>query len=124
LSASSLNVTDSCKRVSEILGRVGDKWSVLVVMTLRGGSRRFSEIRRAIPGVSQRMLTLTLRGLERDGLVSRKVTPTIPPRVDYELTALGKSLQTPVIALGHWAYENLSHIHAARAAFDATGKVR
>jgi DNA-binding HxlR family transcriptional regulator len=93
-------------------------------MTLRGGSRRFSEIRRAIPGVSQRMLTLTLRGLERDGLVSRKVTPTIPPRVDYELTALGKSLQTPVIALGQWAYENLSHIHAARAAFDATGKVR
>jgi DNA-binding HxlR family transcriptional regulator len=67
---------------------------------------------------------LTLRGLERDGLVSRKVTPTIPPRVDYELTALGKSLQTPVIALGQWAYENLSHIHAARAAFDTTGKVR
>ena len=124
MSASSLNVTDSCKRVSEILGRVGDKWSVQVVMTLSDGSRRFSEIRRAIPGVSQRMLTLTLRGLERDGLVSRKVTPTIPPRVDYELTALGKSLQTPVIALGQWAYENLSHIHAARAAFDATGKVR
>ena len=70
------------------------------------------------------MLTLTLRGLERDGLVSRKVTLTIPPRVDYELTALGKSLQTPVIALGQWAYENLSQIHAARAAFDATGKVR
>jgi DNA-binding HxlR family transcriptional regulator len=70
------------------------------------------------------MLTLTLRGLERDGLVSRKVTPTIPPRVDYELTALGRSLQTPVIALGQWAYENLTQIEAARAAFDATGKVR
>lgn len=124
MSASSLDVTDSCKGGSEILGRVGDKWSVLVVMTLRDGSRRFSEIRRAIPGVSQRMLTLTLRGLERDGLVSRKVTPTIPPRVDYELTALGRSLQTPVIALGRWAYENLSQIQAARAAFDATGKVR
>ena len=115
---------ERCIAVREVLNRVGDKWSVLVVMTLRDGSRRFSEIRRAIPDVSQRMLTLTLRGLERDGLVSRKVTPTIPPRVDYELTALGKSLQTPVIALGQWAYENLSHIHAARAAFDATGKVR
>ena len=98
MSAGSLNVTDSCKPVSEILGRIGDKWSVLVVMTLRDGSHRFSEIRRAIPEVSQRMLTLTLRGLERDGLVSRKVTPTIPPRVDYELTSLGRSLQRPVIA--------------------------
>jgi len=117
-------VTDSCKQVSEILGRVGDKWSVLVVMALRDGSRRFSEIRRAIPRVSQRMLTLTLRGLERDGLVSRKVTPTIPPRVDYELTALGRSLQEPVIALGQWALENLPQIEAARAAFDTTGKAR
>lgn len=122
MSAGSLNVTDSCKQVSEILSRVGDKWSVLVVMSLRDGSRRFSEIRRAIPGVSQRMLTLTLRGLERDGLVSRKVTPSIPPRVDYELTSLGRSLQGPVIALGSWALENLPQIEAARAAFDATGK--
>ncbi len=124
MSAGSPNVTDSCKQVSEILGRVGDKWSVLVVMALRDGSRRFSEIRRAIPRVSQRMLTLTLRGLERDGLVSRKVTPTIPPRVDYELTALGRSLQEPVIALGQWALENLPQIEAARAAFDTTGKAR
>lgn len=124
MSAGSLHVTDNCKAVSEILGRVGDKWSVLVVMTLRNGSRRFSELHRAIPGVSQRMLTLTLRGLERDGMVSRKVTPTIPPRVDYELTPLGKSLQRPVIALGQWAIDNLPCIHAARAAFDATGKAR
>jgi DNA-binding HxlR family transcriptional regulator len=122
LSAGSLHVTESCKLVGEILGRIGDKWSVLVVMSLRDGSLRFSEIRRAIPGVSQRMLTLTLRGLERDGLVSRKVTPTIPPRVDYELTALGRSLQSPVIALGQWATENLPHIQAARAVFDATAK--
>ena len=122
MSPGSLNVTASCKQVSEILGRVGDKWSVLVVMSLKDGSRRFSEIRRAIPRVSQRMLTLTLRGLERDGLVSRKVTPTIPPRVDYELTALGRSLQTPVITLGQWVLENLPQIEAARAAFDATGK--
>jgi DNA-binding HxlR family transcriptional regulator len=122
LSAGSPDVTESCKLVGEILGRIGDKWSVLVVMSLRDGPRRFSEIRRAIPAVSQRMLTLTLRGLERDGLVSRKVTPTIPPRVDYELTALGRSLQSPVIALGQWAMENLPDIQAARAVFDATAK--
>lgn len=122
MSAGSLHVTENCKLVSDILGRVGDKWSVQVVMSLKDGSRRFSEIRRAIPDVSQRMLTLTLRGLERDGLVSRKVTPTIPPRVDYELTQLGKSLQSPVIALGQWALENMPRIQAARAAFDATGK--
>jgi DNA-binding HxlR family transcriptional regulator len=124
LSVGSLHVTEHCKLVSGILGRIGDKWSVLVVMSLSDGSRRFSEIRRAIPGVSQRMLTLTLRGLERDGMVSRKVTPTIPPRVDYELTPMGKSLQRPVIALGQWAIDNLPSIHAARAAFDATGKAR
>jgi DNA-binding HxlR family transcriptional regulator len=124
LSASSLHVTDDCKLVSEILGRIGDKWSVLVVMSLKDGSRRFSEIRRAIPGVSQRMLTLTLRGLERDGLVSREVTPSIPPRVDYELTALGRSLQSPVIALGNWALENQRRIQAARAVFDAADKTR
>jgi DNA-binding HxlR family transcriptional regulator len=122
LSAGSPDVTESCKMVGEILGRIGDKWSVLVVMSLRDGPRRFSEIRRAIPGVSQRMLTLTLRGLERDGLVSRKVTPTIPPRVDYELTALGRSLQSPVIALGQWAMDNLPRIQAARSVFDATAK--
>jgi DNA-binding HxlR family transcriptional regulator len=122
LSASSLHVTDSCKLVSEILGRIGDKWSVQVVMSLKDGSLRFTQIRRAIPDVSQRMLTLTLRGLERDGLLTRKVTPSIPPRVDYELTALGRSLQSPVIALGQWALENMPHIQAARATFDETRK--
>jgi DNA-binding HxlR family transcriptional regulator len=121
LSDGSLHVTESCKLAGQILGRVGDKWSVVVVMSLKDGSRRFSEIHRAIPGVSHRMLTLTLRGLERDGLISRKVTPTIPPRVDYELTALGRSLQSRVIALGYWALENLPDIRAARAVFDATG---
>jgi DNA-binding HxlR family transcriptional regulator len=122
LSASSLHVTDNCKLVSEILGRIGDKWSVQVVMSLKDGSLRFTQIRRAIPDVSQRMLTLTLRGLERDGLLTRKVTPSIPPRVDYELTALGRSLQSPVIALGQWALENMLHIQAARATFDETRK--
>jgi DNA-binding HxlR family transcriptional regulator len=110
---------ESCKPVSEVLQRVGDKWSVLVVMTLHDGPRRFNEIRRALHGISQRMLTLTLRGLERDGLVSRAVTPSIPPRVDYELTSLGRSLAEPVVALGRWAFDNRATIEAARAAFDA-----
>ena len=75
-----------CRTISEVLSRIGDKWSVLVVGSLADGPRRFNELRREIPSVSQRMLTLTLRGLERDGMVSRTVTPSIPPRVDYELT--------------------------------------
>jgi DNA-binding HxlR family transcriptional regulator len=120
LSAGFPDVTESCKLVGEILGRIGDQWSVVVVMSVRDCPRRFSEVCRAIPAVSQRMLAL--RELERDGLVSRKVTPTIPPRVDYELTALGRSLQSPVIALGQWAMENLPDIQAARAVFDATAK--
>ena len=82
-----------CTAVNDILARVGDKWSVRVVMGLADGSRRFNELRRDIPGISQRMLTRTLRGLERDGLVSRTVTPSVPPRVDYALTALGRSSQ-------------------------------
>lgn len=111
---------ESCKPVSEVLQRVGDKWSVLVVMTLRDGSHRFSELRRALPGISQRMLTLTLRGLERDGLVTRTVTATvIPPRVDYELTSLGESLAEPVIGLAQWAHAHMADIQSARAAFDA-----
>jgi DNA-binding HxlR family transcriptional regulator len=119
LSPGDFHVTDSCKPVSEILQRIGDKWSVLVVMSLTDGSKRFSEIRRAMNGVSQRMLTLTLRGLERDGLVTRTVTPTIPPRVDYELTALGRSLQAPVVALGEWAMAHRGEIESARVAYDA-----
>lgn len=115
-------MTESCKSVSEILSRIGDMWSVLVVMTLKDGPRRFSEIRRAIPEVSQRVLTLTLRGLERDGPVSRKVTPSIPPRVDYDMTGVGRPLQTPVLGLGNWAIENRPQIDAARAAFFASAK--
>ena len=122
MSAGSPDVTESCKLVGEILGRIGDKWSVLVVAMLGDGPKRFNELRRAIASISQRMLTLTLRGLERDGLVTRTMFPTIPPRVDYELTALGRSLQSPVIALGQWAMENLPDIQAARAVFDAIAK--
>lgn len=108
-----------CRRVAPILARVGDKWSILIVMTLAGGTRRFSELKRLIDGISQRMLTLSLRGLERDGLVTRTVYPTIPPRVDYALTDLGRSLCVPVNALGRWVQAHLDQIDAARAAFDA-----
>ena len=108
-----------CRTISDLLSRIGDKWSVLVVTTLGEGSKRFNELRREIPSVSQRMLTLTLRNLERDGLVSRTVTPTIPPRVDYELTDLGRSLQGPICGLATWACDNVDTIHAAQARFDA-----
>jgi DNA-binding HxlR family transcriptional regulator len=105
--------------VSVVLARIGDKWSVLIIMLLGEGPRRFNEIKRMVGGISQRMLTLTLRGLERDGLVTRTVFPTIPPRVDYELTALGRSLCTPVAALGLWAREHQADIAAAQGRFDA-----
>ena len=107
-----------CKNVAPVLNRVGDKWSMLIVMILSGGPKRFSELKRAIDGISQRMLTLSLRGLERDGLVTRTVTPTIPPRVDYELTELGISLRQPVKALGDWAIEHIGCIRAAQQKFD------
>lgn len=108
----------SCDRISQILARVGDKWSVLIVMLLGDGPRRFNELKRMIGGISQRMLTLTLRGLERDGLVTRTVFPTIPPRVDYDLTDLGRSLAKPVAALGTWAIAHQDAIETARRDFD------
>ena len=111
-------VTDVCPAVSAVLSRIGDKWSVLIVMGLSGGPRRFNEIKRDVAGISQRMLTLTLRGLERDGLVARKVFDTVPPKVEYSLTDLGRSLQGPVMALGEWALANRAEIHAAQQAFD------
>jgi DNA-binding HxlR family transcriptional regulator len=107
-----------CQTISGLLQRIGDKWSVLVVETLGQGSLRFNELRRAIPSVSQRMLTLTLRNLERDGLVNRTVTPTIPPRVDYELTELGRSLQKPICGLVSWSMENVGTIHEAQERYD------
>src|SRR5438552_16758475 len=113
-----LHVPDDCRAVSEVLERVGDKWTVLVVVTLGEGPKRFNELRRAIASISQRMLTLTLRGLERDGLVTRTMFPTIPPRVDYELTELGRSLLAPVAALGSWARQNRPKIQQARLRFD------
>jgi DNA-binding HxlR family transcriptional regulator len=107
-----------CRRVSQLLARVGDKWSVLIIMTLAAGPKRFSEIKRSVDAISQRMLTLTLRGLERDGLVTRKVFPTIPPKVEYRLSELGRSLCEPVMALGQWALAHVAEIDAAREKFD------
>jgi DNA-binding HxlR family transcriptional regulator len=113
-----LHVPEDCRAVSEVLSRVGDKWTILVVSELGNGRKRFNEIRRALGSISQRMLTLTLRGLERDGLVTRTVFPTIPPRVDYELTGLGRSLLEPVSGIGLWARQNRSAIQEARQRFD------
>ncbi len=112
------HLDSDCRGVASILARVGDKWSVFVIMMLGNGPKRFNEIKRMIGGISQRMLTLTLRGLERDGLVTRTVFPTIPPRVDYELTDLGRGLANPVQALGQWAFEHLPEIEHARTNFD------
>lgn len=113
-----IHVPTDCRTVTEILSRIGDKWSVQVVVQLGNETRRFNELRRMVDGISQRMLTLTLRGLERDGLVTRTVYPTIPPRVEYRLTELGRSLLTVVRALGDWAIANRDEILAARARFD------
>jgi DNA-binding HxlR family transcriptional regulator len=109
---------EDCRAVSSVLARVGDKWSVLIIVLLGDGPKRFNEIKRMVGGISQRMLTLTLRGLERDGLVTRTLFPTIPPRVDYELTSLGRSLWEAVEPLGAWARGHLKDITKARAKFD------
>lgn len=119
---SNLDLPDECRAVSAVLGRVGDKWTVLVVTLLGDGPKRFSELRRAIGSISQRMLTLTLRALERDGIVTRTVFPTIPPRVDYELTPLGRSLLARLGALVNWVRENRSSLEAAWRRFDAAAK--
>src|SRR5580693_1703548 len=118
-----MHLPADCRAVSDVLARVGDKWSVLVVTRLGPGAMRFNELRRSIGGISQRMLTLTLRGLERDGLVTRTVFATIPPRVDYALTRLGQSLLQPVSGLERWALQNRAAMEDARRRFDAaTGR--
>src|SRR5271156_104368 len=120
------DLPSDCRAISDLLGRIGDKWSVLVVARLGEGPLRFNELRRSIGGISQRMLTLTLRGLERDGLITRTAFPTIPPRVDYALTSLGRDLLNRVSALGAWAIRNQPKIARAREQFDevcqASGK--
>jgi DNA-binding HxlR family transcriptional regulator len=103
----------------QVLDRIGDRWSVLVVNILGDGSRRYGELATTIGGVSQKMLTQTLRGLERDGLVTRTVHATVPPRVDYELTALGRSLLATIRPLTIWATTHMTEVLAAREAYDA-----
>nr|WP_281281101.1 helix-turn-helix domain-containing protein [Peristeroidobacter soli] len=113
-----------CRAISEMLARIGDKWTVLVVELLKSGPMRFNEIRRTVSSISQRMLTLTLRDLERDGLVTRTVYPTIPPRVEYELTKLGRSLYEPISAVAAWVRRNRPSIEAARKVFDDGGTAK
>jgi DNA-binding HxlR family transcriptional regulator len=119
---STLHLREDCRAVSEVLARIGDKWTVLVVGMLGDGPKRFSEIKKGLGSISQRMLTLTLRGLERDGLVTRTVFPTVPPRVDYALTPLGSSLLEPVNTMGLWARQNRAAIQEARRCFDTAAK--
>jgi DNA-binding HxlR family transcriptional regulator len=118
MSPKNIHVTEDCRAISGVLARVGDKWSILVVSRLGSRTMRFNELRRDIGGISQRMLTLTLRGLERDGLITRKVFPTVPPRVDYALTALGRSLLVPVNGLSDWALAHKDKLAQAREKFD------
>ena len=108
----------NCKALGQILDRVGDKWTIMVVGVLSGGTMRFNALQRAIPGVSHRMLAMTLRGLERDGLVKRTSFATIPPRVDYELTERGHSLHVPLLTLAAWARSQQSGIAASRQQYD------
>ncbi|MCR6727147.1 winged helix-turn-helix transcriptional regulator [Agrobacterium fabrum] len=114
------NQGDDCRVVREILDLVGDKWTLYIIATLKDGPVRFNELRRQIDGISQRMLTINLRGLERDGLVRRTLFPTIPPRVDYELTEAGRTLLAPVMALVMWADSNRENIQDARVRYDAS----
>lgn len=110
--------TGTCQRISEMLSRIGDKWTLLVVRALGKGPRRFSVLRRELGSISQKMLTRTLRNLERDGLVSRTVTPATPPQVEYALTPMGKDLFGPIAALADWTITHADCIDAARAAYD------
>ena len=110
---------EDCRALGAVLARIGDKWTVFVVGLLANGPMRFNAIRRMVGGISQRMLTLTLRGLERDGLVTRTVYPSVPPRVDYALTPLGSTLIEPLLGLGAWARKHQAEVEQARARFDA-----
>jgi DNA-binding HxlR family transcriptional regulator len=104
--------------VLQVLGRIGDKWTVLVIGRLRDGPLRYGELRRSVTGISQRMLTLTVRALERDGLVTRTVHPSIPPRVEYALTDVGRTLLDPVLELAGWATEHRGDVEASRRRYD------
>jgi DNA-binding HxlR family transcriptional regulator len=115
-----LRDTADCQRATETLARVGDKWSVLVFMQLELEPVRFGELKRRIGGISPKMLASTLRGLEREGFVSRTVFPTKPPSVEYALTDLGREMAEPIRAVGTWVLGNLHRIESARERFDAS----
>ena len=120
----SLVESTDCRGVSEILGRVGDKWTVLIVVALRNGRQRFSELKRKVGGISQQMLTLTLKMLERDGMVSRTVRDTTPPQVSYELTNLGRSLANTLRLLAAWSIDNRAAIQESRRRYDEQRPLR
>lgn len=113
------HVLERCRNVAPILQRVGDKWSMLIIIVLIDGPCRFNALKRRIDGISQQMLTRVLKALERDGLISRTTYPTNPPQVEYALTELGRSLSDPVLYLGDWVRDNIAHIEEARAAYDS-----
>jgi DNA-binding HxlR family transcriptional regulator len=108
----------SCKKVNQLLGRMGDKWTILTISMLAQQPRRFNELKRLIGGISQQMLTRTLKALERDGMVTRTVYPTVPPQVEYALTDLGGSLAAPLMQLAMWVVDHLDEIETRRAAHD------
>lgn len=118
-----MHLPSDCRAIGDVLSRIGDKWTVLIVNLLGGSPKRFSAIKREVGGISQRMLTLTLRALERDGFVTRTVYPTVPPSVEYALTDLGRSLLVPVGALGTWALDNQDVIAEARRRYDTVATI-
>ena len=117
-----LDRADHCRVVAAVLDRIGDKWTIMVVSVLTDGPARFTTIMREIGGITHRMLTLTLRGLERDGLVTRTAYATVPPKVEYELTELGRTLTTTLIPLAHWSEANWQTIRAAQERHDGRSK--
>lgn len=112
------HLSSDCRPIAQILARVGDKWSILLLNVLGDETMRFKDLHRAVPGISQRMLTVTLRNLERDGLVSRKVYPTIPPKVEYRLSERGRSLRCAIVPIAQWVTNNRQGIEEARRRFD------
>lgn len=111
--------TGTCQRISALLSRIGDKWTLLIVRELGRGPLRFSALKRRLGSISQKMLTATLRNLERDGMVSRTVTPSTPPQVEYALTPMGRDLEGPIKALADWTFAHADAIDAARTCYDS-----
>ena len=112
------HVSSACRPINELLSQVGDKWTSLIITRLSTGPMRFNALKRSVDGISQKMLTSTLKSLERDGFVERTVFPTVPPGVEYALTPFGRELSVPLMALARFAFENSDRVDAARAAYD------